>query len=106
QSHHPLQQQLFDGELDLFLVPMIGETPGTLADDAEPLLDLAKQESSGVGGDRSAVEIRNDLARSLGLKQERLSVTVCHDETVVRACSELCGNSTLRNNCRLVHSAL
>jgi hypothetical protein len=85
---------------------MIGETPGKLADDAEPLFDLTEQEPSGVGSDRSAVEIGNDVAASVGLKQERLSVTVCHDETVVRACGELCDNSTLRKNYRLVYSAL
>jgi hypothetical protein len=85
---------------------MIGETPGKLADDAEPLFDLAEQESSGVGGDGAAVKLGDDLAADVRLKEQRLSVTVCHDETVVRACRELLRNSTLRKNRRLVHLAL
>lgn len=85
---------------------MIGDARNELADDPEPLLDLAKQESFGVRIDRPAVEIRDDLAAGVRMKQERLSVTVCHDETVVRACGEPHGNSTLRKNDCFVHSAL
>ena len=51
---------------------MVGEAAGELAEDAELLFDLAEQQAAGVGGDRAAVEIGDDLAASEGLKQERL----------------------------------
>ena len=57
--------------------------------------------------DRDGLQrVRDDFAASVGLKQKRLWVTVCHDETVRRACRELCDNSTLRRKSRLVYAAL
>lgn len=94
QAHHPLEEEFLHSEFELLFIPMIGEAVGELADDAEPLFDLAEQQSAGVGGDHAAIEIGDDFSASVGLKQERLWVTVCHDETVVGACRELCDNST------------
>lgn len=85
---------------------MIGEALGELPDDAELVFDFAEEKSAGIGGDGAAVEIGDDFAASVWLKQKRLCVTVCHDEAVHRACRELCGNSTLRRKSRLVYAAL
>jgi hypothetical protein len=106
QSHDPLEEEFLDGEFELLFIAMIGEAVGELLDDAELLFDLAEEESPGVGGDGSAVEVGDDYASCVGLKEKRLWVTVCHDETVRRACRELCDNSTLRRKSRLVYVAL
>jgi len=81
QRHHPLQEKFLDGEFDEFFVPMIGETPGKLPDDAEPVLDFPQEQPARIGGDGSAIKIGHDFASSVRLKQKALSVTLCHDET-------------------------
>jgi hypothetical protein len=106
QGHDPLEEEFEGGEFELFFIPMIGEAASELADDAEAFFNLPEEQSASIGGDGSAVELGDDFSAVVGLKQERLSVTVCHDERVARACRDLCCNSTLRRNSRLVYVAL
>ena len=81
QSHHPLEQKFFDREFDEIIIPMIGETPGKLPDDSKPLFKFPQEQPAGIGGDRSPSKIHHDFPASMGLKEEALSVTLCHDET-------------------------
>jgi hypothetical protein len=43
-------------------IPIISEAGGKLAEDPDALLDLPQQQTTAVTGDRSAVELRPDLA--------------------------------------------
>jgi hypothetical protein len=47
---------------DQIRIPIISEAGGKLAEDPDALLDLPKQQTTAVTADRSAVELRPDLA--------------------------------------------
>jgi hypothetical protein len=51
-----------------------------LVDQTHTPLHLAKQQSPGIGRERSACEIRNDFLAAETGKKKRLDVTVCHEK--------------------------
>ena len=63
-------------------IPIIGEAGGKLAEDPDALLDLPQEQTTAVTGDRSAVELRPDLASLLGMKSEDKLVTLCGHKAV------------------------
>jgi hypothetical protein len=48
--------------LDQIRIPIIGETSGKLVEDPEAPLDLPQQQTTAITADRSAVELRPNLA--------------------------------------------
>jgi hypothetical protein len=79
----------FAAELDPFGIAMIGEGGHARVHDAEPGFDPLKQHRPGVGSEAPAIKRGNDLAGTVGLKEQALLVTLRHDETASCACCEL-----------------
>jgi hypothetical protein len=52
------------------------------AEDPDALLDLPQEQPTAVTGDRSAVELRTDLASLLGMKSEDKLGTLCGHKAV------------------------
>jgi hypothetical protein len=61
---------------------VVGEAFGELVDEVELGFDFAEEQSSGIGGDGSAVEVGDDVASSEGLEKECGRSTVCHGAVV------------------------
>jgi hypothetical protein len=81
-------------------IPIISEAPGKLAENPNPFLDLPQEQTTAVAGDRSAVELRADLASLLGMKSEDKLVTLCGHKAVLLlgrisfSTKELCHEAT------------
>ncbi len=73
---------------DQTLVAGIGNGCIHTLDEAEPPFDLAQQEHTAVAGDRTAVEISDDLASAQTGKADGGSVTLCH--VALPPCSDGC----------------
>jgi hypothetical protein len=67
---------------DPIRIPIISEAGGKLAKNPDPFLDLPQEQTTAVAGDRSAVELRPDLASLLGMKSEDKLVTLCGHKAV------------------------
>jgi hypothetical protein len=67
---------------DQIRIPIISEASGKLAEDPDALLDLSKEQTTAITGDRSTVELRPDLASLLGMKSKRKLVTLCAHKAV------------------------
>jgi hypothetical protein len=80
EAINALFDEVFEGMLDAVGVTMVGKTAGKLAEEAELIFDLAKQQSAGVGGDVPAGEGGEDIAASQGLEKQRVVVTLCHSK--------------------------
>jgi hypothetical protein len=63
-------------------------------------------QTAGIGGDLPAIKVGENFAASMRLKEKRLCVALCHDETSANACCELLDNGILRKFSRLVYHAL
>jgi hypothetical protein len=64
-------------------IPIIGEAGGKLLEDRNALLDLPQQQTTAITANRSAVELRPDLASFLGMKSEDKLVTLCGHKAVL-----------------------
>ena len=82
QTIDALRHQLLHGVFDPVRIAIIGEAGGKLAQDPDALLDLPQQQTTAVTGDRSAVELRPDLASFLGMKSKDKLVTLCGHKAV------------------------
>ena len=78
-----LGHQLLHRMFDQIGVPIIREAGGKLVEDPDALLDLPQEQPTAVTGDRSAVELRTDLASLLGMKSEDKLVTLCGHKAVL-----------------------
>src|SRR6267378_8529206 len=67
---------------DQICIPIIREAGGKLAQNPHPFLDLPQEQSTAVAGDRSAVELRPNLASLLGMKSEDKLITLCGHKAV------------------------
>jgi hypothetical protein len=63
QTIDSLGHQLLHRVLDQIRIPIIGETSSKLVEDPDALLDLPKEQTTAITADRSAVELRPNLAR-------------------------------------------
>src|SRR5262245_9537954 len=63
-------------------VAVIGKAGGELVEEVELGLHLAQQEAAGIGGDRSAVEVGDDVTPPKVLEDQFPVVTVCHGAAV------------------------
>ena len=77
EPEHALLEQFLARELDEFRIAEVVETTGEVRQDAGLLLNLAEQQSTGVGGDRAAVELSHDFAARQGLESEGSFATLC-----------------------------
>ena len=66
QTIDSLCHQFLHRMIDQIRIPIIGEASSELAENPHPLLDLPQKQTSAITGDRSAVELRPDLATFLG----------------------------------------
>src|SRR3979490_991515 len=89
QTIDSLGHQLLHRMLDQIGIPIISEAGGKLAEDPDALLDLPQEQPPAVTGDRSAVELRADLASLLGMKSEDKLVTLCGHKAVAPSWQDL-----------------
>src|SRR5260370_3779138 len=82
QTIASLCYQLLHRMFDQIGIPIISEARSKLAEDPDPLLDLPQEQTTAITGDRSAVELRADLAALLGMKSEDKLVTLCAHKAV------------------------
>jgi hypothetical protein len=64
QSIDSLGEEMLERVLDEFRVTMISEALGELTDDCSERLDFAEKEATAVGGNGTAIESGDDLARA------------------------------------------
>ncbi len=83
QTIDSLGHQLLHRVFNQVRIPIIREAGGKLTEDLDPLLNLPEQQPTTVAGDRSAVELRPDLASLLRMKSEDKLATLCAHKAVL-----------------------
>ena len=77
QPGEALRQELGELVIHKTRVALIVETLGQCARHAQAVIDLTQQQRAAVGGEGAARKISNHLARTEGLKEPWLVLTVC-----------------------------
>ena len=79
QAEDALLEQGDQRMFDKVGIAMVGEAGDERVEQAEPGIDFAEQEGSGVGGDTTAVEVGEDITGAEVLESEGGGDTLCHD---------------------------
>src|SRR5262249_48677588 len=77
-----LLEEVRERVLDQFGIAVIGKAGGELVDEVKLGFDFAEEQSAGIGGDGSAIEVGDDVPTSEGLETESGGGTVCHGAVV------------------------
>lgn len=80
QAEDPLLEQFGQRVLDAIGIVLVGETGGKAFDEAELDLGLAEHQRAGLGGEASALELREDFAGIEVLELEGCGITLRHSQ--------------------------
>ncbi len=82
QGQDALFEEFGEGVLNQLGIAVIGKAGGELVDEVKLGFDFAEEQSAGIGGDGSAVEVGDDVPPAEGLETESGGSTVCHGAVV------------------------